>query len=121
MRERSNSLAELLSLSSSSSGSPKRVLTRLYCCVISALSKSVLEVMVVGGRAGGGGGRACGVLGVRRSECGAGKGVQRAEWSENAAGGLEREDRRGDELLRGDKCVKKLTGQSGQVQEDLCL
>lgn len=75
-----------------------------------------------GRRPGGGRGRE----GVRRPRCQekrvwGGEGVQRAEWSENAAGGLEREDRRGDELLRGDKCVKKLTVQSGQVQEDLCL
>lgn len=47
MRERSNSRAELLSLSSSSSGSSKRVLMWLYCCVISTLSKSVVEVMAV--------------------------------------------------------------------------
>lgn len=47
MRERSNSLAELLSLSSSSSQRSKRVLMWLYCCVISALSKSVVEVMAV--------------------------------------------------------------------------
>lgn len=45
MRERSNSLAELLSLSSSSSERSKRVLMWLYCCVISTLSKSVVEVM----------------------------------------------------------------------------
>lgn len=47
MRERSKSLAELLSLSSSSSDRSKRVLMWLYCCVISALSKSVVEVMAV--------------------------------------------------------------------------
>ncbi len=53
MRERSNSLAELLSLSSSSSERSKRVLMWLYCCVISALSKSVVEVMAVASVAGG--------------------------------------------------------------------
>lgn len=53
MRERSNSRAELLSLSSSSSGRSKRVLMWLYCCVISALSKSVVEVMAVASVAGG--------------------------------------------------------------------
>jgi len=48
MRERSNSRAEQLSLSRSSrSVRPKRVLMRLYCCVISALSKSVVEVAEV--------------------------------------------------------------------------
>lgn len=63
MRERSNSLAELLSLSSSSSERLKRVLMWLYCCVISALSKSVVEVMAVASLAGGrGGGRRSGVL-----------------------------------------------------------
>lgn len=55
MRERSNSLAELLSLSSSSSNRSKRVLTWLYCCVISTLSKSVVEVMAVASVVGGGG------------------------------------------------------------------
>lgn len=53
MRERSNSLAELLSLSSSSSERSKRVLMWLYCCVISALSKSVVEVMAVASVASG--------------------------------------------------------------------
>lgn len=53
MRERSNSLAELLSLSSSSSQRSKRVLMWLYCCVISALSKSVVEVMAVASAASG--------------------------------------------------------------------
>lgn len=60
MRERSNSRAELLSLSSSSSERSKRVLMWLYCCVISALSKSVVEVMAaarVAWRGGDGGGR----------------------------------------------------------------
>lgn len=67
MRERSNSLAELLSLSSSSSESSKRVLMRLYCCVISTLSKSVVEVMAVASVASGwgAGGRRPGVLWVR--------------------------------------------------------
>lgn len=50
MRERSNSLAVLLSLSSSSSERSKRVLMRLYCCVISTLSKSVVDVMAVATR-----------------------------------------------------------------------
>jgi len=45
-KEVNKSLAELLSLSSSSSDSSKRVLMRLYCWVISALSKSVVEVIV---------------------------------------------------------------------------
>lgn len=63
MRERSNSLAELLSLSSSSSDRSKRVLMWLYCCVISALSKSVVEVMAVASVAGGG------VDGVGRPQC----------------------------------------------------
>lgn len=64
MRERSNSLAELLSLSSSSSQRSKRVLMWLYCCVISALSKSVVEVMAVASAASGraGEGTAVGVL-----------------------------------------------------------
>lgn len=57
MRERSNSLAELLSLSSSSSDRSKRVLMLLYCCVISALSKSVVEVMAAASVAGDGGPR----------------------------------------------------------------
>lgn len=60
MRERSNSLAVLLSLSSSSSGRSKRVLMWLYCCVISTLSKSVVEVIAVASAASGE--RATGVL-----------------------------------------------------------
>lgn len=58
MRERSKRRAELLSLSSSSSASSKRVLMWLYCCVISTLSKSVVEVMAaasVGSGTGDGG------------------------------------------------------------------
>lgn len=63
MRERSNSLAELLSMSSSSSERSKRVLMWLYCCVISTLSKSVVEVMAVASLlVGCGGGTAAGVL-----------------------------------------------------------
>lgn len=57
MRERSNSLAELLSLSSSSSERSKRVLMWLYCCVISTLSKSVVEVMAAARVTSGRGGR----------------------------------------------------------------
>lgn len=60
MRERSNRRAELLSLSSSSSDKSKRVLTLLYCCVISALSKSVVDVMAA--VCGGGKGRKAGVM-----------------------------------------------------------
>lgn len=69
MRERSNSRAELLSLSSSSSSRSKRVLMWLYCCVISALSKSVVEVMAVASVAGGEG-TAFGVLTVRGNKPG---------------------------------------------------
>lgn len=82
MRERSNSLAELLSLSSSSSERSKRVLMRLYCCVISALSKSVVEVMAVASVAtglGDGGGRPQ-VLWVWRKR---GRGEEAAEWTSN--------------------------------------
>lgn len=72
MRERSNSLAELLSLSSSSSQRSKRVLMWLYCCVISALSKSVVEVMAVASVASrsGDGGRRPQVLWVKKEMCG---------------------------------------------------
>lgn len=68
MRERSNSLAVLLSLSSSSSERSKRVLMWLYCCVISTLSKSVVEVMAVASVASGrrDGGWRPQVLSVRR-------------------------------------------------------
>lgn len=63
MRERSKSRAELLSLSSSSSDRSKRVLMWLYCCVISALSKSMVDVMALASVAGGGGD------GLRRPRC----------------------------------------------------
>lgn len=68
MRERSNSLAVLLSLSSSSSERSKRVLMWLYCCVISTLSKSVVEVIAVASAASGrrNGDRRPQVLSVRR-------------------------------------------------------
>lgn len=89
MRERSNSLAELLSLSSSSSDRSKRVLMWLYCCVISALSKSVVEVMAVASVEGGEGD------GVRRPQLsggislgrggGANGKMERKPWREKTA------------------------------------
>lgn len=81
MRERSNSLAELLSLSSSSSDRSKRVLMLLYCCVISALSKSVVEVMA-----------AASVAGVRvlrwRAEKRVVGGMKQQGWTVNLGGSL---------------------------------
>lgn len=106
MRERSNSLAELLSLSSSSSDGSKRVLMRLYCCVISALSKSVVEVMAVASVACGGGD------GVGRPQCQgneawAGWGVNPGERRQQRGSAMDRNVRgvkfRRLRWLRGDK------------------
>lgn len=90
MRERSNSLAELLSLSNSSSERSKRVLMWLYCCVISTLSKSVVEVMAVASVASGrgDGGWRPQVLWVRMEMSGGedGPGILQVVWNTQAEG-----------------------------------